>query len=81
VLRDLDVEVMEERRFRLANGERVTRPIGQTWVKVDGRESITMVVFGDEGTISLLGAVTLEEMGLGVDPVAQRLIEVDSYLL
>jgi hypothetical protein len=29
----------------------------------------------------LLGAVTLEEFGLGVDPVGKRLIPVKSYLL
>ena len=40
-----------------------------------------MVVFGDEDAEPLLGAVTLEEFGLGVDPVRRRLVPVDGYLV
>ena len=35
---------------------------------------MTIIVFGDDGGRTLLGAVTLEEMGLGVDPPGQKLI-------
>ena len=40
-----------------------------------------MVVFGDDGAEPLLGAVTMEEFGLGVDPVRRRLAPVDGYLV
>jgi predicted aspartyl protease len=53
----------------LATGETVVRDIGRTWVRIDGRMEMTIVVFGDDGAPPLLGAVTLEEFGLGVDPV------------
>ena len=56
------------------------RDVGWAWLRVDDREGFSLVVFADEGAKPLLGAVTLEEMGLGVDPVAQKLIPVDGYL-
>jgi len=80
VLRRLGVSPHTQRRFSLANGVRVTRDIGRAWVRVDGKEELTLVVFGDEGAQPLLGAVTLEEMGLGVDPIARKLVPVDGYL-
>ena len=41
---------------------------------------MTVVVFGDDGRPTLLGAVTLEGFGLGVDPLGQKLIEVPGLL-
>ena len=73
LLRALGVPVTGQRPFVLANGERITRDVGQTWVRIDGREVMTIVVFGDDGGPSLLGAVTLEEFGLGVDPLGRKL--------
>jgi clan AA aspartic protease len=79
-LRDLDVKPMRRREFIMANGQRISRDVGQTWVRLNGHEVMTVVVFGDEGTIPLLGAVTLEEMGLGVDPLGRKLIDVPGLL-
>jgi hypothetical protein len=45
------------------------------------RERFTPVVLGDAGMQPLLGAVTLEEFGLGVGPVGQQLIEVPGLLM
>ncbi len=80
LLRRLDVPVTGRRPFVLASGDLITREVGQTWVRVDGREVMTVVVFGDDGGPTLLGALTLEEFGLGVDPLGQRLIEVPGLL-
>ena len=80
LLRDLGVTPHAERVFLLANGQSITRPIGRTWVRVDGRQEMTIVVFADEGAMPLLGAVTLEEMGLGVDPLSQKLIPAPGLL-
>lgn len=56
------------------------RDVGRAWLRVEEKEEFTLVVFGDEGAQPLLGAVALEEMGLGVDPIARKLIPVDGYL-
>jgi clan AA aspartic protease len=80
LLRSLGVEPHARRNFTLATGDLVQRDLGRTWVKIDGQTEMTMVVFGDDAALPLLGAVTLEEFGLGVDPVAKKLISVPGLL-
>ena len=80
LLRRLGISPHEQRRFSLANGVKLTRDVGWARLKIDSKQTYTLVVFGDEGAKPLLGAVTLEEMGLGVDPVARKLVPVDGYL-
>jgi aspartyl protease family protein len=80
VLQELGIAPAFRRRFRLANGEEIERDCAQATVAVDGSRLITVCVFGDEGSEPLLGAVTLEEMGLGVDPLNQRLVPVTLLL-
>jgi clan AA aspartic protease len=80
VLEELGVPPAFRRRCRLANGSEIERDCAQANVKVDGSQLITVCVFGDEGSEPLLGAVTLEEMGLGVDPLNQRLVPVTLLL-
>lgn len=65
----------------LADGRRIERDIGQTWARVDGRSVVTLVVFGEEGMESLLGAYTLEGVRLLPDPVNRRLIPVPGLLM
>ncbi len=59
----------------------VERGFGSTWMRFDGREAISPVVFWDEDTRPLLGAVTLEIFGLGIDPVNRRLIDVEAFAM
>lgn len=67
--------------FILANGEQIERDLVETRIRIDGAERTTVVVFGDEDSPALLGVVTLETFGLGVDPVNRRLIPVPGLLL
>jgi len=80
LLSSLNVTPHTRREFELATGEAVTRDIGRTWLRIDGHMEMTIVVFGDENAEPLLGAVTLEEFGLGVDPLRRRLIPVRGWL-
>jgi clan AA aspartic protease len=80
-LRRLGIEPYERGAFRLADGRLTELDIGQTWVQVDGKRVITQVVFAEEGTQPLLGAVTLEQLGLGIDPVTKQLIPVPRLLM
>jgi len=80
LLRELGVAPHGQRPFLLATGDTVIRDIGRTWVRIDGQMEMTIVVFGDDGASPLLGAVTLEEFGLGVDPIARKLISVPGLL-
>ena len=81
VLDRLGVVPHSVRSFVLADGSRVERGFGRTWIRLDGQEDISPVVFWDEGAQPLLGAVTLEIFSLGVDPVNGRLIPVDAFML
>ena len=75
-LRRLGIEPYQKGSFQLADGRLVELDIGHTWVRVDGEQAITQVVFAEEGTQPLLGAVTLEQLGLGIDPIRRRLMPV-----
>lgn len=76
----LGVEPMGWRNFETADGRIVQYEVGHARCRVNGNEVITLVVFGPEDAKPLLGAVTLETFGLGVDPVNQRLISVPSRI-
>ena len=79
LLKELGVKPHETRNFITADDRRIQRDFGQTWIKIDGRRSVSPVVFGEDNAMPLLGAITLEIFALGIDPVRGRLIEVDSY--
>ena len=81
LLRRLSVAAHTQATFVLADGSRVERQIGRTFVRLEGVEDIVPVVFGDEGAQALLGAVTLEVFRLAVDPVGRRLMPVPALLL
>jgi predicted aspartyl protease len=65
----------------MADMRRVERDMATVIVRIGDRERYTPCIFGDDGSVPLLGVVTLEEFGLGVDPVNQRLIETPGLLM
>ena len=81
LLEGLGVAPHELRTFVLADGTRVERGFGRTWIRLGGKQDVSPVVFWDENSVPLLGAVTLEIFGLGIDPVNGRLIDVDAFVL
>lgn len=81
VLREFEIIPHTRGMFRLADGRSLELDIGQTWVRLDGIAQMTLVVFANEDTSPVLGAVTLEEFRLGVDPVSRRLIPVEGLLM
>ena len=73
-LRRLGVVPLRKDEYETADGRTIECDIGLAWVTVDGRETTTPVVFGIHETLTLLGAVTLQELNLAVDPKGERLI-------
>ena len=55
--------------------------VGQTWIRVGEKELITLVLFNEEDTQPLLGALALEAAFMGVDSVGQRLIPVEGVMM
>ncbi len=75
-LERLGVARARQLEFETADGRIISRDVGRTWARIDGRSVITLIVFGDEGSAPLLGAYTLEGLLLAVDPVNRRLVPV-----
>lgn len=70
--------ITPERRepFEAADSRVVECDVGEARVRVQGRETTTPIIFGEPGEPILLGAVTLEQLLLAVDPVRQILVPV-----
>ena len=80
LLERLGVKLLRRTSLIMSDGRRMQRNLGQTWIRAAGREAITIVIFGDEDTMPLLGAHALESLGLGVDPIRDRLVEMEAYI-
>ena len=80
VVEALGARAIGSRQVVFADGREEAWPITCVWATVDGREGSTFCLIGPRGTTALLGAVTLEEFALGVDPIAKRLIPIRSHL-
>lgn len=76
VLDRLQVERSQRRRFEFADGRSEFYDRGTAWIRLNGWEGPTPVVFGDVGSTPLLGCATLDDFGVAVDPVNARLIPV-----
>jgi len=81
VVDDLGCAAIGTRRVRLANGREEAWPLTIVLVTLEAQELPTICLIGPPGGPALLGAVTLEEFALSVDPVGRRLVPVAGYLL
>jgi len=73
ILKGLGIEPITREEYRLANGERIEREKGVAIFKYAGRTGGADVIFGEEGDETLLGAFTLEAIGLSLDPLRREL--------
>jgi aspartyl protease family protein len=81
LLERLGVKREDRMAFVLADGRKHEKDIGQTWVRVDDKRVITIVIFGEDEAPALLGAYTLEGVRLAADPVNKRLMPTPAYLV
>jgi len=80
LLLSLGITPRSRRQFRLGDGRTVVWEFGDADFMVDGYHAPSPVIFGEENSPQLLGAVTLEAMGVGVDPVNKQLIPIEGLL-
>jgi len=73
LLEELGIRPLTEEEFRLANGEKIMRKKGIALFKYGDRIGGADVIFGEEGDSVLLGAFTLEALGLSLDPLRREL--------
>jgi predicted aspartyl protease len=72
-LRKLGIRSLGKEEFVLADGSRVTRRKGGAVFRYGERAGVADVIFGEPGDSALLGAFTLEAMGLSLDPLRREL--------
>lgn len=80
VLERLGIQPLVQQEFRLANGTKVQRKKGIAIFKYGDRIGGADVIFGEEGDTVLLGAFTLEALGLSLDPLRRELKQLPMLL-
>ena len=73
ILERLGIRPLAEEEFRLADGTKIVRKKGGALFKYGDRIGVADVIFGEEGDSVLLGAFTLEALGLTLDPLRREL--------
>ena len=61
------------RRFILADGSAISRQLGDVSFRLSGQRGASPVIFGEKGDSVLLGAVSLEALGMVLDPMKREL--------
>jgi len=77
----LALKPMREQEFILADGNSVIRKIGEAYIEMDKHQGTTTVILGEKGDSALLGTVTLDQMGLIVDPFKRELRAIKALLM
>jgi clan AA aspartic protease len=72
ILTEIGISPMEVESFSLADLSQIERQVGEAAFTFQGRTRTSPVMFGEEGDAILLGVLTLESLGLMLDPVRQE---------
>ena len=81
ILERLGVQPQFRREFETADGRVIERDMAVAMARWNGEALPTLVAFGDEGSLPLLGAYTLEGFGLAADPINRQLIRVQGLAM
>jgi clan AA aspartic protease len=73
ILRRLGVKPHSRKTFTLADGSEINRRLGDVVFKLNGHQGASPVIFGEKGDSTLLGTVSLEALGLLLDPIRREL--------
>ena len=73
ILDTLDIEPYKEMSFSLADGTTLKRKVCSAYFEYGGEGGPAPVVYGEEGDEPLLGATTLESLGLVLNPFTRTL--------
>jgi len=71
--RKLGLQPKRRIEFVLADGSVIRRKVSECRFRLRGTDAVSPVVLGQVGDDPLLGAVTLETLGLLLDPLQRRL--------
>lgn len=74
LLEQIGVDPSRIQQVQYADGRVVSKPVGAVEVIMGEQVGPAVVLFGEANDLILLGAATLENFGLGVDPVRKILV-------
>jgi predicted aspartyl protease len=80
-LEKLNVKPRGKRRFKIADGRIIEREVGAAEIEINEQSTYSIVVFGENSDVEVLGVTTLEELGLQVNPVTGELKPMELLLL
>lgn len=73
LLRRLGIRPDRSEEFTLADGSHVRRRMADALFEVAGQRGASPVIVGEPGDATVIGAVTLEALGLMLDPLRREL--------
>ena len=73
VLDELEIEPYREIAFSMADGTSIKRQVSSAYFEFEGEGGPAPVIYGEEGDTPLLGATTLESIGLVLHPFSRTL--------
>jgi len=73
LLDELGIKPHRKVDFSLADGTLISRRVGDAYFEVNGEGGAAAVIYGEEGDDALLGATTLESLGLVLNPFTREL--------
>jgi len=76
----LGLEPLRVETFNLADGTPVRRKISECRIRLGRREGHTPVILGEPGDSALMGVITLEVLGLVLDPFRRKILKMKHRL-
>ena len=80
LLDKIGIKAVREQKFSLADGRIIKRKIGEAIFEMKGNRAPGPVVIGQKNDSLLLGVLTLEAMGLVLDPFKRKLYKAKLML-
>jgi clan AA aspartic protease len=80
-LKSIGIAPYKTLHFTLADGSTVTREVGDAYFEYRGDGGAAPVIFGEDGDQPLLGATTLESLGLVLNPFHRDLYPMKLVLM
>ena len=76
VCKEFRLKPMREAAFTLADGTTIKRKISEIYFSYKGLHGTTPVILGEKGDEALMGALTLEILGLVLNPFKRELVSI-----
>ena len=81
MLKKIGIRAYKTMEFILADGTKIKRKVGDAYFEYNSEGGSASVIFGEKGDEPLLGATTLESLGLMLNPFKRELYPMRMLLM